>query len=272
MGRRPCTAQDLARLTGEGEETVETLLTELETNGVFSKTRTGLIYNRRMVADERRRKDGEKAQQEGTLPGSKRGRQATAKQQQNAPPPEVGEGVGAQPPPNPESRGHKPKARIISSDDAEFESRYHDVGRRALEASGLDNSASTANYGPVWGWLKDGADPDLDILPTIREVVARKQGDPPRSLTYFSRAIADAKKRREAGLPATNGAGNGPKLTLEEGRLKLFREDGTWLPGWGDPPPPEKPRDEGGGADPEDPLAIPDFLQREPGQAEAGGA
>lgn len=48
---QPCTADHLSKLTGESNETVATLLSELEQWRVFSKTRAGVIYNRKMVRD-----------------------------------------------------------------------------------------------------------------------------------------------------------------------------------------------------------------------------
>ena len=47
----PLGVTDLARLTGASETEVETLLAELERNGVFSRDRKGRIYSRRMIAD-----------------------------------------------------------------------------------------------------------------------------------------------------------------------------------------------------------------------------
>lgn len=44
----------LARIVGVGESECETLVQELETNGVFSRTRKGVIYSRRMVRDEKK--------------------------------------------------------------------------------------------------------------------------------------------------------------------------------------------------------------------------
>lgn len=50
--RQP-TPQELAVLTRTDHLQVEARLAELEANGVFSRTRTGLIYSRRIVRDEK---------------------------------------------------------------------------------------------------------------------------------------------------------------------------------------------------------------------------
>lgn len=52
---QPVSASQLARMTGCAEDLVESLLTELETAGVFSRTRDGMIYSRRLERDERHR-------------------------------------------------------------------------------------------------------------------------------------------------------------------------------------------------------------------------
>ena len=49
IGTRPCTAAQLAELIGKDHETVTALLDELGRNEVFATTRSGTIYNRRMV-------------------------------------------------------------------------------------------------------------------------------------------------------------------------------------------------------------------------------
>lgn len=51
----PVTALHLARMTGGTTDEVTTLLQELENSGVFSRTESGVIYNRRMVRDEDKR-------------------------------------------------------------------------------------------------------------------------------------------------------------------------------------------------------------------------
>ena len=82
----PCTAQDLAKYVGESNETVTELLGELERKGVFSRTRNGTIYNRRMVKRaELSRKRSESGKKGGDATASKERRKrffASAKSQQ----------------------------------------------------------------------------------------------------------------------------------------------------------------------------------------------
>lgn len=50
----PLSPEQLARMTGGSAEEVTRLLQELEDSGVYSRTDQGVIYNRRMVRDERK--------------------------------------------------------------------------------------------------------------------------------------------------------------------------------------------------------------------------
>lgn len=67
IGSRPVDATDLARLTGASEAEVTCLMSELDRNGVYSRDRKGRIYNRRMVRDDKLRRQ---AQQNGKLGGN----------------------------------------------------------------------------------------------------------------------------------------------------------------------------------------------------------
>lgn len=77
----------LARLTGEPADVIGPLLAELRQHGVFSVTQGGRIYNRRMVRDDKRRKDGALAAEFGESPTSRRGRKAADKHDEKRPPP-----------------------------------------------------------------------------------------------------------------------------------------------------------------------------------------
>ena len=61
---RPIGVTDIARLAGVTETECESLLAELDWNGVFSRDRKGAIYSRRMVRDaktaKKNRENGKK--------------------------------------------------------------------------------------------------------------------------------------------------------------------------------------------------------------------
>jgi 5-methylcytosine-specific restriction endonuclease McrA len=65
---KPMPAELLARMTAGTTEDVEKLLAELENAGVFSRSRAGVIYSRRMVRD---RKRADVSRQNGKLGGDK---------------------------------------------------------------------------------------------------------------------------------------------------------------------------------------------------------
>lgn len=61
----PLAVEDIARLAGVTETEAEILMEELDRNGVFSRNRSGCIYSRRMVRDEKRSKEGRKWKKQG---------------------------------------------------------------------------------------------------------------------------------------------------------------------------------------------------------------
>lgn len=61
VGAKPLEAGDLARLVGISVEEVRALLVELTDAEVLRKTRTGVIYSKRMTADHKRANEGRKA-------------------------------------------------------------------------------------------------------------------------------------------------------------------------------------------------------------------
>lgn len=61
----PLTVDAIARLAGIAETEAETLLAELDRNGVFSRNRSGTIYSRRMIRDEKTSQEGRKHKKRG---------------------------------------------------------------------------------------------------------------------------------------------------------------------------------------------------------------
>lgn len=101
---------------------------------------------------------------------------------------------------------------------------------RVLDAMGVRNDPNWhGDGGRVRAWINDGADLELDILPTIKRIMEKRNGqEPPRSLTYFDQAIADAKATRlnplPQGTPRGNGNGHatGPITTLHRAGEKVL--------------------------------------------------
>lgn len=143
------------------------------------------------------------------------------------------------------------------------------IGDRCLEAIGISPKDPTwkGNYGLIASWLGNGWDVDLDIIPTIRRLMAqrneRKQGFP-RSLGYFTNAIEETHRTRDTAKRPAQGSSNvvpiGEQVTLKNGRevpranaivhLKFwwFEQLGkrrkacyTGMPAWGAYDPPGHP-------------------------------
>lgn len=86
IGGEPCSVTDLSRAVGESEETVAALLDELRRRGVYSTTRAGVIFCRRMRKDaEISRKRAEAGRKGGnaSLGKQKRNRSCLSKTQAN---------------------------------------------------------------------------------------------------------------------------------------------------------------------------------------------
>lgn len=120
------------------------------------------------------------------------------------------------PPPEAEQQGSDSEAPVkhapSQEQQQEKDEEWNDADDRAalavaqnrvLEAVGRKGDPNwLSDAGMTAAWLRSGADLELDILPTIRRIVAKRgaQG-PPSSLKYFNQAIADAMATRTQPLP-----------------------------------------------------------------------
>lgn len=76
------------------------------------------------------------------------------------------------------------------------------LGEQIAEVVGWkDDPRWMGNYSRLLIWIDHGWDFDLDILPTIKKIMAKKTGSRPSSLNYFEKAIADAVETRLRPLP-----------------------------------------------------------------------
>lgn len=102
--------------------------------------------------------------------------------------------------------------------------RYHEVGMAALRTAGLEHG--TADYGEVAVWLARGADPDLDIYPTIIALTEKRRSTgPPSSLRYFSNAVLQAMEERKNGASTkSNGFGSSPQTGRRKGFAQIAME------------------------------------------------
>lgn len=82
-------------------------------------------------------------------------------------------------------------------------------------------------------WIGDGASLELDIVPTIQELSRRKRPREIDTWQFFTKAIADAKARREKPLPA----GNPNSINWQERERELLRKSREALESLRDAPP-----------------------------------
>jgi uncharacterized protein YdaU (DUF1376 family) len=106
-------------------------------------------------------------------------------------------------------------------DDDERGSEIFKFGEIVAEVVGWkDDPRWFGNYSRIGAWLAGGCDFEIDILPTIKKVMANKRGDKPKSLAYFESAIADAYATRttpmEKGIPNATSRQNTGKSGKSE--------------------------------------------------------
>lgn len=107
VGRTSIDLATLARLTGGMESEANSLLNELERNGVFSRDKQGRIYSRRMTDDDKKSKTARKNGKNGGNPslGKQKGNPALDNHQDKP------EDKGGLKPQRPETRDQKEKRK-----------------------------------------------------------------------------------------------------------------------------------------------------------------
>lgn len=211
---QPVTDAQLAALAGTDLSTAQQLITELETAGVFSRSRTRTIYSRRMTRDEKRRKDGVNSAETGAIPGSRRHKQTVEKQRKNKPPPGVAVGVDEQPPPSPEARGQNPPCGPPK-------------GTRITNPDDLRAADFTAGPGVDIGR-------ELDKFRDWTRSKGRRHKDAPAAFRNWLRRAEDStgKVNGSAEFDWMRSPADWPDDQWRAA-LKAFGRTGTWPPLWG---------------------------------------
>ncbi len=115
-----------------------------------------------------------------------------------------------------------------------------EVGDQVLALCGVQPETWLHSYSVVDAWLRSGADPDLDIYPTVlRLAQGNPNYTPPRTglgLKYFTAAIAEARSKRLAG-PNGSDPDFDPERSRWEGRCSGWFKRAFWLVNdWGPKP------------------------------------
>lgn len=102
-------------------------------------------------------------------------------------------------------------------DPREFEKQLLDACNGALDNP--VNCSGLLSLAEPQMWLEQGCDLQKDILPTLKAVGTKAHGKRIKTWTYFSGAVADAKKAREKGLVTFNENG---ELETKSDRLMRY--------------------------------------------------
>lgn len=228
-------SSDIARMTGGTVEQVESLTSELEKNGVFSRNRRGVIYSRRMVNAEKMRAVSVRNGKKGGNPNLRKSTGNKNSDNQSANP--IGkEGVppiGARPLPKP-SPLPSPEAKLSIATD------WQALETHLRKAAGWERepAPNLSVVGPIAALVEQGADLDRDVLPVVKAHAPNVRTR--TSWKYFVGPITDAMNaRREAGAKL-NGNGAGTPIdwrTFDRHRYEMLVEHAKrrdeWPEAWG---------------------------------------
>lgn len=165
------TDMQLSQMVGAPPEQITDLTSELESAGVFSRTRKGVIYSRRMIRDDKKARNAKK---NGSLGGNPK----LSKQKENSGSDNLPDKVQA--------KAQRPEARTIPKGiDETMAKQIFDIGVVYLTDCGLSNRNARSVLGK---WRKDRGDQEtLAILmhcqsrgisdPVAYERGAKKQAD-----------------------------------------------------------------------------------------------
>lgn len=190
---RSVNERQLAGLAGCSVDDVASMLSELEDAGVFSREEDGTIFSRRM------RRDDEKAERDKA--NGRKGGNPSLKS----------ENVGVNPADNAEDKAQKPEVRVQKNYTAGAQAdaggptradldRLEDALREAAGPALNAASPGLLTLAPILNLISAGADLEQDILPAVRQVVARpslRRGSV-RSWEFFTEPIREAHARRTA--------------------------------------------------------------------------
>lgn len=217
-------AKEIARHSGATVEETEKLIKELEDAGVFSRDRTSKIYSRRMINESKRREKGKLDGLKGGNPTllNQKGKSRTLNYTVN------GRDNRGGSPQIPDTRVHMPDAdsggrSLNEKSEALFEAAKGNV---AHGTTGIEF------IGPILDLEAQGCDFELDILPVVRDRIA-KIDTPLR--TWGARWLRDAILEHKATRLSNRGKGSGD--TDWDNIVRNFKDKGLWVESaWGPKP------------------------------------
>lgn len=241
---RPLEVVDIAKLAGSTESECAPLLSELERNGVFSRTRKGVIYSRRMVRDVKKIKIAKKNGKKGGNPNLKSKRATSGKQTRNpksdnqAPNPPDNQGVENQDKLKKlEARSQKldnttssvvPRPREAADDD------FEKLDRKLRAIPGIERHpvATDPVIATIWNLAQAGYHVDHAIIPAVTAQVAKAKPGKIKSWAYFVARIVESAQAHNTPPPVTDD-------TTWVKRIDFGRRRSEWDAKWG--PMPNQP-------------------------------
>lgn len=226
----------LARMVGASSEEVSAAMLELQSAGVFTQARNGVVTSRRMIQDE-------KAANEGSKSVRKRWDQVNEKKGKNDDPNRVGHSppttspITQKPEYRKKERTITPQQQPVTESEGLSEQvvteRFGRPSADALEArlrqaAGYETSPAPnlCVIGPIAALIGEGFDLEREILPTIR-AKALAMPRPAQSWAYFVQAIREARDA-SAKWRGSGAAGEiGHDDELEEARRRLAARAAT---------------------------------------------
>lgn len=199
VANRPPSDADLAMLIGSAPEQVSELIGELESRAVFSRTRKGVIYSRKMVRDAKKAETARKN-------GKKGGNPTLSKQRKVSPSDNLSDMVGDKP--------QKPEARSQTVDDddrARDETFLERICIAAGRPLGTANAAgrvylpNEATRDLIQQWKSDLNLTEAQIVAEVDRQTKSRGGQPPQSLSYFTEGLKQlaGELRNRARTPLT---------------------------------------------------------------------
>jgi hypothetical protein len=207
VGYLEYTIPDLAKMTGGTEPMVEALIAELEMHRVFSRTRRGVIYSRRMANAEKMRAVAVKNGKKGGNPNLRKTKENQKPDNLNANPrdPEGVGPIGARPALLPSQAPSPIPIPSIAKPSLDLEAALR-------QAAGWEREPhpGLCVTGPIEQLIANGSDLERDVMPVVKALAPKARSR--SNWKFFVDAIADATKTR---IAAGGKLGNGKGTALD---------------------------------------------------------
>ena len=240
-----CSPEDIASLVGRPIDEVEALLTELEKQKVFSRDRSGCIYNRRMIRSEKKAKTARKNGKSGGNPTLCKTMENPASDNQNSE-----RALSNLSGIKPEAISHKPEASLNGHEENGSHEQLTTIalGEKCLEIFGMPKSQFMSHFGPL-NDLRAYPCSDEEILQAAKRIAERPgfslKGNPIALLAKAGRDEIDKirndaarERRQDGGSPEYRTAADIDREKWDR-RVRRFQQVDFWVDSWG--PKPNEP-------------------------------